>query len=131
MSSMRTSVRTIAACVAIAACSAVAVAGALRTRLEARFSGPGVQAKAAYVQETRNRGTRLKLTVEVQNAQPGAEFPVTADGIGVGTIRINGFGRGKLDLQSGGDDPKQSKVPVLTAGDIVTVGTASGTLAPR
>lgn len=126
------SLRRIVVGLACTAVAAAALAGGLVTKLEARMrGGSNLAAKAAYVNEQNGTRSRQKFTVEVQGAQPGAAFGVTVNGNAIGVITADGLGRGKLDLVQGGDNPGQSAIPAMNAGDTVAVGAMSGTLASR
>lgn len=126
------SLRSVIIGLACTAMAAAALAGGLVTKLEARMrGGPNLASKAAYVSEQNGTRSRQKFTVELQGAQPGASFGVTVNGNAIGVITADALGRGKLDLVQGGDNPGQSAIPAMNAGDTVTVGAMSGTLAAR
>lgn len=104
-----------------------------RLRLEARLrvAGSQLSSKAAYRSEPRGGGTRESLSVEVQGAQPGATFNVTIAGRKMGTITANALGRGKLELNAGGDNPNQTAPMNFQAGNPVVIGTMTGSFVVR
>ncbi len=100
------------------------------TRLQASMRGPG-QLKAVGRYEERPRGnvTEQRFKVELQGAKPGTQFEVRVNGVVMGTITANGFGRGELDQRVNGDNPGTGvpSLPHIVAGNSITVGTLSGT----
>lgn len=97
------------------------------TRLEARMRAGGVEAKVSY----RQKGSIRSLEAEIQRAQPLTAYVVTYQGRVLGQITTTALGAGRFQIVDGGDNPGQSKIPAMSAGDGVGVGTMAGTLAAR
>ena len=114
------------AAVAFAALPAGAQASGSGTQLRATLHGsaafPGADGKARF----RDRGGEEELEVEVEDANrlAGTRLRALAGGKQVGTLRINRFGIGSLNLNSDQGDT----VPAVKAGTRVRVRTAGGTL---
>lgn len=114
------------AAVAFAALPAGAQAAGSGTELRATLHGsaafPGADGKARF----RDRGGEQELEVEVEDANrlAGARLRVFVGGKQVGTLRINRFGNGSLNLNSDRGD----NVPAVNAGTTVRIRTAGGTL---
>ena len=114
------------AAVAFAALPAGAQASGSGTQLRATLHGsaafPGADGKARF----RHRGGEQELEVEVEDANrlAGTRLRALAGGKQVGTLRINRFGIGSLNLNSDQGDT----VPAVKAGTTVHVRTAGGTL---
>ena len=114
------------AAVAFAALPAGAQAAGSGTQLRATLHGsaafPGADGKARF----RDRGGEQELEVEVEDANrlAGTRLRALAGGKQVGTLRINRFGIGSLNLNSDQGDT----VPAVKAGTTVRVRTAGGTL---
>jgi len=94
----------------------------LRATLHGSAAFPGADGKARF----RDRGGEQELEVEVEDANrlAGTRLRVFVGGRQVGTLRINRFGNGSLNLNSDRGD----NVPAVTAGTTVRVRTAGGTL---
>ena len=133
MSSRRNTVRAALASVAVLATTAIALAGGTTTKLIARMpSFAGMRAKAVYVEVQRNDGgLRQKLSVEVEKAQPGETIDVFVDGAFIATLTADGLGIAEVELDAGDDEPGQTTLPRIGAGDTVQVGALHGTFAPR
>ena len=114
------------AAVAFAALPAGAQASGSGTQLRATLHGsaafPGADGKARF----RDLGGEQELEVEVEDANrlAGTRLRALAGGKQVGTLRINRFGIGSLNLNSDQGDT----VPAVKAGTRVRVRTAGGTL---
>lgn len=105
-------------------------------RLQANLRSTGTTATksvAKYEEKPRGSLVEQRFKVEVQNATPGAQMDVFVNTTQLGTITINQFGRGSLDLRVNGDNPGTSvpSLPFMKAGDKVRVGTMSGVFVRR
>lgn len=98
----------------------------------------GIKARARYA--TRTRATTLidrRFDVEIENAVPGTAYPITINGVEVGTITANTLGRAELEFRSSpsaddtDDQPFPAGFPSLAAGDTVSVAGLTITLAAR
>ncbi len=92
-------------------------------RVIARARGEQGIAKGDF----RQRGRQSRLNVEVQHGQPGEVLSVSVDGQFIGTMTVNGFGRGKIELNT----KDGQRVPTVTAGSVLEVGDMSGTFTRR
>lgn len=117
----------------LASFSTTAMLGDDRIRIEARMTAGNdlEQADAKYEERPRNGVINQRFSVEVEDFAPGAVLEVAVEGAIVGTITVNDFGMGELQLRSRVDDPGdgtpiQGDFPFLRAGDSVTVGPLSG-----
>ncbi|QQS09239.1 MAG: hypothetical protein IPK69_01005 [Phycisphaerales bacterium] len=99
----------------------------VRIRLEARMRSGRVEGKLAF----EYRVDRRKFQAEVSRALPNAQFVVRHNGVVIGTVVTNSLGTGRIEVHQGGDDPNQGVVPMMRAGDRITIGTMSGVLAAR
>jgi hypothetical protein len=114
------------AAVAFAALPAAAQASGSGVERLATLHGsaafPGADGKARF----RDRGGERELEVEVEDANrlAGARLRVFVGDQQAGSLRINRFGNGALNLNSDRGDT----VPAVKAGTTVRVGTAGGTL---
>lgn len=101
-------------------------------RAEARLAQGAVRAKADYREFVKNGQPARRLKIEVQNATPGATYPVVFGGQQIGVITVGPLGRGVFDRQTITDDPgKQGDVPVVHAGDTIGVGAMAGAFRAR
>lgn len=109
-----------------AASASVALAAAGTTyRLAGRLtSGGALSGKIVFIEEVR-QGVRQSLKIEMQGAQPNQELPVLINGDLFMTLKSDDFGRAKVELREGGDNPGQSNVPDLKAGHLISVGAAN------
>jgi hypothetical protein len=113
---------------AVAASAARADGLRLRTNLVGNTAASG---HADYREFTKNGQPVRSFSVEVEDAKPGSIWAIRHNGKVIGHIRINNLGNGDFDRQTITDDPgEQGFVPVMKAGDKITVGPGvlSGTL---
>lgn len=98
-------------------------------RLQASIRGTG-QFKAVGKYEERARGslTEQRFKVELQGGVAGTVYVVRVNGVVMGSITANTFGRGTLDQRVNGDNPGTSvpSLPHIAVGASITVGTVSG-----
>jgi hypothetical protein len=104
----------------------------LRTRLLGGTGAGDVSGQADFRIE---RG-REKFSVEVEGFGPGEQLDVQVDGLSVGTITIDSFGRGHLDFDTTAqpndlDVPFPDDFPAINQSSVITVGPLSGGLALR
>jgi hypothetical protein len=103
--------------------------GASQLVLKAEASNAGFQAEVKYEQET--DGTSFE--VEIVGGQPGASVDVTFAGQVLVSIPLDSLGVGRVELGSAPDDsseqPLPADFPTLKAGDVLSVGDLSLTLA--
>jgi len=103
--------------------------GASLLALEAEASSPALQAQVKYEQET--NGTSFE--VEIGGGQPGASVDVTFAGQVLVSIQLDSLGVGTVELGSAPDDsseqPLPADFPALKAGDVLSVGDLTLTLA--
>lgn len=101
------------------------------TRLRASLSG-GAGDVSGHA-DFRDRGGVRKFSAEIEGFTPGDLYDVTVAGVVVGTVTIDAFGVGELELddnfEPGSDDPATifpTNFPVVAAGVLVEVGPLSG-----
>lgn len=96
--------------------------------LKAKLSSGGFRANVKYQVES----DKVKFKVEVQGGEPNAVLDVTAAGVAIGSITVNGEGNGEMRWSSRvhheNEQPLPADFPALAAGDTVTVGSLSGAL---
>ncbi len=115
---------------------AVVEAGGDEDRYRARLTVPRGSGDVSGQADFRERGSRRKFSVEVEGFRPGQLFDVMVAGEVVGTVLINNFGVGELDFDDRADpddedEPFPPKFPAINGGELVQVGTVSGTLQPK
>jgi hypothetical protein len=97
--------------------------------LEAEASSAAVQAEVKYEQET----TGTSFDVEIVGGQPGTSVDVAFAGQVLISIPLDSQGVGRVELGSAPDDsseqPLPADFPTLKAGDVLSVGDLSLTLA--
>lgn len=108
--------------------------GEYRVRARMR-TGTAFEGKSDY--RERLRGTTLVQTfnVEVNGAQPGEMFEIHINGVLFGTMITNDLGSAELEFRTAtvDDNPQDEEPPLPTDfprindGDVITVGTLSGT----
>lgn len=108
--------------------------GEYRVRARMR-TGTAFEGKSDY--RERLRGTTLVQTfnVEVNGAQPGDMFEIHINGVLFGTMITNDLGSAELEFRTAtvDDNPQDEEPPLPTDfprindGDVITVGTLSGT----
>lgn len=105
----------------------------VRIRLEARMRSGVVERRGRVEGKLafEERADRRKFQAEVSRALPNAQFVVRHNGVVIGTVVTNSLGIGRIEVHQGGDDPNQGVVPMMHAGDRITIGTMSGVLAAR
>jgi hypothetical protein len=99
---------------------------ASETLYVAALQGPGPgHGKVEYEVDT-DDSPEIEFELEVEDAVPGSSHVVTVDGVTIGTLQINSFGRGEWKLTSRVDDadeqPLPANFPALQAGSVITVG---------
>ena len=103
--------------------------GASSLVLEAEASSATLQAEVKYEQET--DGTSFE--VEIVGGQPGASIDVTFAGRVLASVLLDSHGVGRAEWGSAPDDsseqPLPADFPTLKAGDVLSVGDLSLTLA--
>jgi hypothetical protein len=94
----------------------------IRIALKGSAQFPNAKGTAKY----RDRGGEQEFQVEVENVKKlaGKRLGVFVNGNNVGTMRINQFGAGRLELNSDRGD----NVPAISAGSKVQVKTGAGVL---
>lgn len=108
-------------------------------RSQARLFGPtALKGKVTYEQRPRQGTTEQRFKVEVERGVPLQVLQVRVNGNLVGSITVNSFGRGKLQLRTaqfidspGDGTPISAGFPRLDTGDVVTVGPLSGVFFDR
>lgn len=111
-----------------------ATPGGTQYRVRANLDGPGLASgKAVYRERTRANGQiEQRFTVEVEDAAPGTVMAVVINGTTLGMIVVNDLGIGELEYRTPAfnDDPDVDPIPDnfphLAAGNVITVGTLSG-----
>ncbi len=98
-----------------------------RLRLEARMRQGATELKLAYDDRT----SRRKFQAEVYRGVPMSSYTVSHNGSTIATVQTDSAGFGRAELHFGGDDLPQGNVPVMRAGDTITIGSASGILRPK
>jgi hypothetical protein len=96
--------------------------------LEMQVQSGSLFAKIKYEQEPEGGGVERKFRVEAFGATEGQVLNVVVDGINVGSITADSFGRGSLLLQDGTGSPLPMNFPTIQAGITISVGAASGTV---
>lgn len=94
----------------------------IRISLKGSAQYPNAKGTAKY----RDRGGEQEFQVEVENVKKlaGKKLSVFVNGNKVGTMQINQFGVGRLELNSSQGD----KVPAIKSGSKVKVKTGAGVL---
>ncbi len=94
----------------------------IRISLKGSAQFPNAKGTAKY----KDRGGEQEFQVEVENVKKlaGKKLSVFVDGNKVGTMRINQFGAGRLELNSDRGD----NVPAISGGSKVQVKTGAGVL---
>jgi hypothetical protein len=93
-----------------------------------------LRALVKFHSRTLDDGTvEMKFTVRVKGAEANTTLDVAIDGVVVGQISTNARGKGSLVLSSDPQNEHQLPIPAnfptdLSAGAVVTIGTATGTL---
>lgn len=108
-------------------------------RATTRLFGPSpMKGHASYLERPRDGTMERRFKVEIQNAIPLTTFQVKVNGVSVGSITANSFGKGKLQLRtpqfidSPGDGlPMPDDFPHLDTNDMVVVGKLSGSFFDR
>jgi hypothetical protein len=99
-------------------------------RLEARMRLAGTQTESKIRYEV--RGLVRKATIEVSRGVPNTAYAASHLGSVFATVTTDALGNAKLEMFSDTDNPGgPGNVPVMAAGDAVSVGAMSGTLQPR
>ncbi len=105
-------------------------------RLTARMgSRDAFSAKAVYRERLRADGLTQRFNVSIEDAVPGETYEITINGNVFGTITANDLGVAELEFRTftPDDNPQDEEPPLpqdfpqLHAGDVITVGTLSGT----
>ena len=101
----------------------------LRTKLAGgAIAGKTPEGSADFRMETAKNRSRLNVEVEDVNLPQGTMLQVSITHAGatssIGTITLNGFGEGELELNS----QDGATVPAIVAGDIVTVSNAGAAI---
>ncbi len=98
-------------------------------RLQATMRGAArVKAVATYEERPRGNLTEQRFKVQVEGMPKNSTHIVSHNGIVLGIVTVNQFGRGALDLRVNSDNPGNvPSLPHVVAGDSVTVGALSGT----
>ena len=80
---------------------------------------------AEYESETRRKGTKSQLEVEVEHVNLATDTVLTVcvDGTSVGTITLKKAGEGKLKLST----KKGDTVPLVVSGSVMLIKAADGT----
>src|SRR5262249_18585176 len=115
---------------------AAGAAQAQGTLLSAKLSDPAnpdITGSAHFVSFMAGGMTFTSLSVSIGGAPPNTMHDVTIKGVVVGTVMTDAEGEGQLTLSSnphGSQQPLPANFPTgVMAGDMVSVGTAAGTLA--
>jgi len=113
----------------------VALAGGAGVRLRARLTSAAVLVGKGQAQ-FESRDGRRKFSIQVEGLQPGDVFDAMVAGVVIGTIEIDGFGRGDLNFDDNAGPGDQAtkfpaNFPALDGGELVVVGSLSGTLQAR
>ena len=105
------------------------------TILSAKLSDPtnaDISGEIQYFSVMKAGMTLTKFSARIEGDPPNTTHPVAIDGVVVGQIMTNAEGEGRLVLSSnphGNQQPLPANFPAMVAaGDMVTVGTAAGTL---
>lgn len=93
-------------------------------RLRARLNGSGLASgKADYRERERNGQTRVRMSVEIEDAPANTTYDVAHNGVVFAEITTNEFGFADLNLRGSGN------IPAMAAGDTIeVVGLVSGVL---
>jgi hypothetical protein len=86
--------------------------------------------KVEYEVEREDGVIKREFEVEIQGAQPLSVYPVVVDGLVVGQLQVDGFGRGELKLTNHAEESDESEFPAdfplvtvmtqVSVGDLVT-----------
>lgn len=100
----------------------------VKRELKTRLTSGEFRADVKYDVES----DEVKFRVKVRGGVPDAVLAVSAAGVAVGSITVNGDGDGKMKWTSRADhedeQPLPANFPALAAGDTVAVGSLSGVL---
>ncbi|MFQ5457646.1 MAG: hypothetical protein ACE5FC_04225 [Myxococcota bacterium] len=133
MESIKRITTTALAVVLVMALAAPSLAGTDRTRLRAELSAPAAAGDISGKADFESRDGRSKFSVSVEGLVPGSSFDVMVAGAVVGSMTIDDFGMGALDLDTTAqvddlDLPFPPNFPNVNAGTLVQVGQLTGTL---
>jgi hypothetical protein len=113
--------------------TAPAQAGWLKLRADI-FGDAVVDSKATYRERQRSQGLERRFKVKVEDAQPGETFAVFIGNYSVGQMTANGNGIARIKLRTpqfiddpSDGDPMPNNFPDIQAGDVITIGSMSGT----
>ncbi len=105
-------------------------------RVRARMrTGTPFEGKSDYRERIRNNTLIQTFNVEVSGAQPGQVFEIHINGVLFGTMIANDLGSAELEFRTATVDnnpqdeepPLPTDFPRINAGDVITVGTLTGT----
>lgn len=103
--------------------------GNARIEMRAVLRGPGAEHGDAKYRE---RGTRMRLNVELEDAIPGSAHGIFVDGVMIGELTIGALGEGEVEFDTKiepGHVPWPTELSNrLGAGVVIKVGPAMGTL---
>lgn len=108
--------------------------GEYRVRARMRTGTP-FEGKSDYRERMRNNTLIQTFNVEVNGAQAGQSFEIHINGVLFGTIIANDLGSAELEFRTAtvDDNPQDEEPPLPTdfprinVGDVITVGTLTGT----